>query len=85
MRRFFVRFVNLFRRGPAERKMAREIASHLALIAEDFERAGMPPQDAALAARRAYGGVEQSKELHRDARTFVWLPWPRWRSALASI
>ena len=71
MRRVLARLANLFRRGPAEREMAREIASHLALIAEDFERAGMSPREAALAARRVYGGVEQSKELHRDARTFV--------------
>jgi len=73
MRRFCARIANLFRRAHAERQMAREIDSHLALIAEDFERTGMPPQEAALAARRVYGGVEQSKELHRDARTFVWI------------
>ncbi len=73
MRRFLARLANLVRRGTAEREMAREIASHLALIAEGFERAGMPPREAALAARRAYGGVEQSKELHRDARSFVWI------------
>jgi len=73
MSRFFARFANLFRRRNAEREMAREIESHLALIREDFERAGLSPREAALAARRAYGGVEQSKELHRDARSFVWI------------
>ena len=25
------------------------------------------------AARRAYGGVEQAKELHREARSFMWI------------
>ncbi|MGA2117834.1 MAG: ABC transporter permease [Bryobacteraceae bacterium] len=73
MRRFFARFANLFRRRAAERELAREIASHLALIEEDFARRGMPPVEAKLAARRAYGGVEQAKELHRDARSFAWV------------
>jgi len=73
MRRFLARFANLFRRRSAEREMAREIESHLALLREDFERRGLSPEEAALAARRAYGGVEQSKELHRDARSFLWI------------
>ncbi len=33
----------------------------------------MSDVDARLAARRALGGVEQAKELHRDARSFRWL------------
>jgi hypothetical protein len=73
MRRFIARLGNLFRRRAAERELAREIASHLALIEEDFARRGMPPAEAKLAARRAYGGVEQAKELHRDARSFAWI------------
>ncbi len=73
MRRFFLRLANLFRVGRAEREMAREIEAHLALLQEDFERQGMPPEEARLAAKRAYGGVEQTKELHRDARSFVWI------------
>jgi len=73
MRRFLARLANLVRWRGAEREMAREIESHLALIQEDFERRGMPPREAALAARRAYGGVEQSRELHREARSFVWI------------
>jgi putative ABC transport system permease protein len=73
MRRFFARFVNLFRRDYAEREMSREIETHLALIAEDFERQGMTAADARLAAKRKYGGVEQSKEWHREARSFLWI------------
>ena len=52
-RRFFARSASLFRSRKAERELAREIASHLALIREDFERQGMAPEDAAQAARRA--------------------------------
>ena len=73
MRRFFARFANVFRGPGAEPELAREIESHLALLEEDFERRGLPPDEARLAARRAYGGVEQAKELHREARSFVWI------------
>jgi putative ABC transport system permease protein len=43
------------------------------MLQEDFERRGLSPEDAKLAARRAYGGVEQAKELHREARSFQWI------------
>src|SRR5947199_62227 len=33
----------------------------------------MTPEDARRAARLALGGAEQTKERHRDARSFVWL------------
>ena len=49
------------------------MAAHLALLEDEFVRRGMTPEQARLAARRAFGGVEQAKELQRDARSFVWL------------
>ena len=73
MRRFFLRLASLFRGRKAERELAREIEAHLALLQEDFERQGMPPEEARLAAKRAYGGIEQAKELHRAERSFVWV------------
>ena len=73
MRRFVARLSGFFRRERADREMAREIESRLALIEDDFLRRGLAPAEARLAARRAYGGVEQTKERHRDARSFVWL------------
>ena len=72
-RRFFLRLANLFRPARAEPDLAREVASHLTLLEDDFERRGLTPEDARLAARRAFGGVEQTKDRHRDARSFVWL------------
>jgi len=33
----------------------------------------MPPAEARAAARRKFGGIEQAKELQRDARSFTWL------------
>ena len=73
MRRFFAKLATLFRSRSAEREMAREIDSHLAMLQDDFERRGLPSDEARRAARRTYGGVEQAKELHREARSFVWV------------
>ncbi len=73
MRRFLSRLANLFRGGRAESELAREIEAHLALLQEDFERRGLPSEEARLAAKREYGGIEQAKELHRAERSFVWI------------
>ncbi len=73
MRRFFARLTTLVQGRKAERELAREVESHLALLQEEFEARGMPPDQAKVAARRAYGGVEQVKELHREARSFLWI------------
>lgn len=43
------------------------------MIADEFERRGMSPEEARLAARRAYGSVEQAKQAHRDERAALWL------------
>jgi predicted permease len=64
---------NLFRNNRAEEELAREVASHLTLLADDFERRGMSPEEARLAAKRAYGGVEQAKQAHRDERSLLWI------------
>jgi predicted permease len=72
-RRILSRFRNLFRNNRAEEELAREIASHLTLLADDFERRGMAPEEAQLAAKRAYGGVEQAKQAHRDERSLLWI------------
>jgi predicted permease len=57
----------------AEQDLAREIAAHLALLEDDFVRRGLTREEARVAARRALGGVDQTKERHRDARSFIWL------------
>ena len=33
----------------------------------------MSPEEARLAAKRAYGGVEQAKQAHRDERSLLWI------------
>ena len=70
LRRFFLRLYQLFTNSRVEAELSREIAAHLALLEDEYLRQGMNPHDARLAARRAYGGVEQAKQLHRNERAF---------------
>jgi predicted permease len=72
IRRFLARLVNALRPGRAERNLARELASHVGLLEDEYRRRGMPPEEARRAAALAIGGVEQAKELHRSARSFAW-------------
>jgi hypothetical protein len=72
-RRLVAKIGGLFRRMRAEDELAREVAAHLALLQDDFERRGLTPVEARLAARRAYGSVDRAKEAYRDERSFVWL------------
>ena len=73
MRRFVARLLNLLRLRRPDRELTREIDAHLALMQEACEARGMTPNEARRAALVAMGGVEQAKELHRQARSFVWL------------
>ena len=73
LRRIIARLSSLFANQRAELDLAREVASHLTLLADEFERRGMSPEEARLAARRAYGGVEQAKQAHRDERSLLWI------------
>jgi predicted permease len=72
-RRFVRRLMNALRPARAERELAREIGSHLTLLEDEYRRRGLSPEDARRAARRAFGGVEQTKEHQRDARSFRWM------------
>ncbi len=53
--------------------MAAEMQAHLDELAERNVAAGMAPEEARYAARRAFGGVEQIKEEARDERRWGWL------------
>ena len=72
-RRIIAKLRGLVANKRAEEDLAREVASHLTLLADDFERRGMAPEEARLAARRAYGGVQQAKQAHRDERSLQWI------------
>jgi putative ABC transport system permease protein len=60
-------------RGHADGELAAEVAHHLALLEERYLARGMTPDDARREARRAFGGVQQLTEEHREVRSFVWL------------
>lgn len=73
MKRLFGRLIALFRRRRVEEDLDREVTAHLALLEDAFKARGMTEAEARVAARRALGGVDQTKERHRDARSFTWL------------
>ncbi len=73
MRRFFAQVLHLLRVRRPDADLAREIDSHLALLQDGYEARGLSPEAARRAARLALGGVDQTKERHRDARSFRWL------------
>ena len=53
-------------RSRRERDLEREIRGHLALEEEEQRDAGMAPEEAPYAARRAFGNVTRSKEVARE-------------------
>ena len=73
MKRIVRRFLSLFTHRRDERDLAREMTSHLALLEDEYRRRGMRDDDARLAARRAMGSIAHAEDLHRDARSFIWL------------
>lgn len=73
IRQLFERLKTSFGGRRAEAELEREISAHLQMIEEKFLGEGMNPAAARLAARRAFGNVEHTKELQRDARSFRWL------------
>src|SRR5215472_7225591 len=71
MRRFLLRVWNAFGHARSEHELDREVSSHLGLIEDEYRRRGLSYEEAHRAARLALGGVEQTKELHREARSFT--------------
>lgn len=59
---------NLLSRRRAELNLHNEVHSHLELLADEYIRAGMSPNEAQRAARIELGGIEQVKEQVRDER-----------------
>ena len=73
LRRLLRRLSNALNPAGAEPDLAREVASHLVLLEDEFRRRGMTIDDARVAAKRAFGGEAIAKDFHRDARSFVWI------------
>ena len=73
LRRWLRRLLAFFRSTSAEAELTREIAAHLQLLEDGYRAQGMNAVDARAAARRAFGGVDQTRARQRDARSFRWL------------
>src|SRR5437588_11841125 len=68
-----LRLRSLFRRKSVEAELDEELRFHFEQQVAKFIQSGLPPQEAKRRARLDFGGVEQLKEEHREARgvTFI--------------
>src|SRR5882724_57357 len=65
------RIRGLFFKRRLERELDEELRAHIEMLTEENMRKGMTPEDARYVARRAFGGVEQTKEIYRERRGFA--------------
>src|SRR5882724_3500974 len=65
---FFARAIALFRSRKLEDELGEELRHHLEMTAEENVRKGMTENEAWIAARRSFGGIEQAKEHYRKQR-----------------
>ena len=72
MREWMVRLLSVGRRGARDREMDDELRFHVEQLAADYQRRGMSPAEARVAANRELGGVDRARQAWRDQRT--WLP-----------
>ena len=70
---FGARLRGLFRKRRLDHELEAELRAHLESLTEENIRRGMNPKEAAHAARREFGSVEQTKELYRDQRGLPFL------------
>lgn len=63
------RLRGLFGQPRRERELDIELRAHIEALAEENVRRGMSAEEARLAARREFGGFEQTKELYRQQRS----------------
>ena len=64
------RIGEIFTRGRGEKELEAELRAHMDALTEENIRRGMSVEEARYAARREFGGLEQTKELYREARSF---------------
>jgi predicted permease len=73
IRRVAARLLALLRQRRLDEELEGEIAAHLELAERDARARGLSAQDARMAARRSFGGIQQMKEEHRDRRSVRWM------------
>lgn len=67
------RLRGLFAGRARDAALDEEMATHLQLLADDYLRQGLAPDEARHAARRAFGGVQQTQDAYRDQHGLPWL------------
>jgi predicted permease len=70
---FFQRLFSAVRKSRLDSDLRDELESHLDALTEENLRRGMSPAEARAAARREFGGVEQTRQLYREQRGFAFL------------
>lgn len=73
LHRSWATLLGLFSRRQQDAALNDELQTHLELLAEERMRQGASIAEATTSARRAFGGVEQTKEQYRDLRGLSWL------------
>src|SRR5277367_204387 len=68
LRIFAARLAGIFRKRKLESDLDAEVRAHIDALTEENIRRGMHEQEARHAARREFGGLEQTKESYRDQR-----------------
>jgi hypothetical protein len=73
LRQAWTRLVSFFRKQELDQDFDEELASHIELATEEHLRQGMTSPEAHRQALVDLGGIEPSKEAHRDTRGLPWL------------
>lgn len=87
LRALIARFKAFFGGSRRESDLRDEIHAHLSALEADFAARGLSPDEARLAARKAFGGVDQVRMIHRDQRGLPWLDvlWQDVRHAVSGL
>ncbi|GEM_PF-3660214 len=73
LRMALARLAGLFQRKRREQELDEELRAHLEMLVEENLRKGMQPEEAWYAALRAFGGIEQVKEVYRERRGLAFI------------
>jgi len=73
LRQSLQRCLSLFRRARLDQEHDAEVAAHLDLAIDENRKNGMSGEEARRRALIQLGGIQQTKEAHRENRSLVWL------------
>jgi predicted permease len=87
LQRLLIRFRSSFSHARQDHELDAEIASHLDFVIEENIKRGMSPEESRRQALIKFGGLEQAKQQHREARGLPALEilWQDLRYAVRSL